>query len=63
MKVLITYTETQYFSTEREVEMTAKEYADFCKMSDFNREEKLNFCALDLGSHDYTESRYEFQKI
>jgi hypothetical protein len=63
MKVIIKYTETREYSTEKVVEMTKKQYAEYCKMTNFQCEENLQFCSLDLATHDYTESNYEFIKL
>jgi|LauGreDrversion2_3_1035106.scaffolds.fasta_scaffold111845_2 hypothetical protein len=63
MKVLIEYSEIQYKSYTKEVEMTAKEYAKYCKMSQAECEESLEFCSSDIAGPDYTETHYEFTEI
>ncbi len=60
MKVLIKYTEVREYSHQVEVEMTKKEYAEYCKMSNCECEEKLDFCSSDIASHDLTSKYYEF---
>jgi len=43
--------------------MTAKEYAKYCKMSQAECEESLEFCSSDIAGPDYTETHYEFTEI
>lgn len=63
MKVLIKYTEIREYSHEVEVEMTKKEYTEYCKMSNYECEEKLQFCADDIAGHEMTSTNYEFIEI
>jgi hypothetical protein len=43
--------------------MTKKEYDNFCKMSNFDCEEKLEFCSSDIAGQEQTTTYYEFIQI
>lgn len=51
MKVQITYTEVVTRQQVVEVEMTKKEYQEYLKMSEFNKEQKYDLCASTCDEH------------
>lgn len=51
MKIQITYTEVITREQVIEVEMTKKEYKEYLKMSEFNKEQKYNLCASTNDIH------------
>ena len=63
MKVLIKYYEVREYTTQVVKEMTKKEYKEFCKMTNFEVEEKLQFCADDIAGHEQTTTYYEFEQL
>lgn len=63
MKVVINYQEIQTYFFSKEVEMSEVEFENYCKMNDFEIEEKLNFCKNNLGELDTTEAYYQFIQL
>lgn len=63
MKVLINYLEIQTYSYKKEVEMSESEFDQYCKMNDFEIEEKLKFCQNNLGILETTEAYYQFVEL
>jgi hypothetical protein len=51
MKIQITYTEVIYRQQIKEVEMTKKEYKQYLKMSEFEKEQKYDLCASTCEIH------------
>lgn len=51
MKIQITYTEIIYREQVKEVEMTKKEYKEYLKMSEFEKEQKYDLCASTSDIH------------
>jgi hypothetical protein len=51
MKVQITYTEVITRQQVIEVEMTQKEYKEYLKMSEFEKEQKYDLCASTCDEH------------
>ena len=51
MKVQITYTEVITREQVIEVEMTKKEYKEYLKMSEYEKEQKYNLCASTCDEH------------
>lgn len=45
MKIKITYSEVVVLEREIEVEMTKKEYKEYLKMSEFEKDQKYDLCA------------------
>jgi hypothetical protein len=63
MKILINYTEVRTYSYKKEVEMSAFEFENYCKMNDFEIEEKFNFCENNLANLETTEAYYQFIQL
>ena len=63
MKVLINYLEIKTYSHKKEVEMSESDFNNFCKMNDFEIEEKLNFCESNIAKLETTESYYQFIEL